>query len=482
MTNLSTTRKPLSFAGTSPSTALVVSVLDIRCLLAAVVLPVMAASLSTPGYAQQTAPAATQMPQAPQAPTIEGITTQSTQNARTAAANRSAPEVNARLSLELQQVEGQDTNNTLQRDTGRADVELTLDLKQQLNHSTRLVAQLELSSRRFSKQVLDNSDDAFAYDLERLFVDFKPQSNVRLRAGRQGFDDPMETFVDEDLDGLAITYDQGIFELELSYTRQDWFEGSTFTVPDNITNTLATLQITPNKDTLWMPYYLQRSANNNTSRTWIGLQGIVEPDDSAWRYWIHASTLDGDEAAPTQPLENGETSEASIRDVGGHVVDIGLNWRSGGALKPTYTLAIARATGGSSEDRFRQSGLQGNDFALNGKNSFRYLGEVLDPELTNIQVLTLGAGFKLSKDWIADIALHAYEQVETQGQLRGSDIEFNPEGTSNDLGTGADIVIAYEPNKRLEVKATVGTFLPGDAFDSSRDQAWLARAEFDYRF
>ncbi len=440
----------------------------------------VALALPLTGHTQQTAPSATQVPQAVQAPTVEALRTESAQSARQSA--RPAPEIDARVSLELQQADGQDTRSTLQRDTGHVELEFTLGIRQQLNSTTRLVAQLELAGLRNTESELNNSEDDFSYDLERLFIDYRPQSNVRLRAGRQALNDPMEAILDENLDGLAIRYGKGAFELELSYTRQDWINASTISEFDDIDNTLAMLRITPSKDTLWMPYVFHRATPNDTDRTWIGLQGIVEPDNSNWRYWIHASALDGDELAPTQADANGDIAPQSTRDVGGSAFDIGINWRAGGTLKATYTVAYARATGGSSEDRFRQSGLHDNDFALNNKNSFRYLGEVLDPELTNIQIITLGAGFEIAKDWELDFALHAYEQVEAEDQLRGSDIEFEPEGIAKNLGKAVDVIIGFEPNKQLQVIGTFGLFEPEDSFDADRDAAWLARAEVEYRF
>ena len=203
---------------------------------------------------------------------------------------------------------------------------------------------------------------------------------------------------------------------------------------------------------------------------WAGLQGIVEPDNSSFRYWIHGSVLDGE-----------VSNEADTTELGGYSVNLGLNWESNLPMQPTFTVAAAHATGGEQSERFRQSRLESNNFALNGKNTFRYLGEVLDTELTNIRVLTLGAGADLAKDWRADIALHSYQQVELEDNLRGTDIEYSPLGIDDDLGQAADFILAYRPNKQLQIQATVGTFMPGDAFDDTRDTAWVTKIELEYR-
>ena len=434
----------------------------------------MATSLSsTQAFAQ-----ATPLPQAPQAPTVESIN----DSEASARADRGyqLPKVGGSLELELRQNEGQDAEGILRRDTGLAELELTLDIEQALGNSASLEARLALSTLRNSEGRLDNNDEVEGYDLERLFLQLEPGDNLRLRLGRQTLRDPMETIIDEELDGLQVRYRLGRFEAEVSLTREDLFEASKIERQDDITNTFGRLRFRPNKDTQWTPYVLHRSAESFNGSlpfesTWAGLQGIVEPDQSNVRYWLHGMARVGD-------LDAEPGSEDQNEDLGGFAVDAGVNYSIKRWLDSTFTLAVAYATGGSRDDRFRQSGLQSNDFDLNGKSTFRYFGEVLDPELTNIQILTLGWGVEPFDRWSADIALHAYQQEEAEDSLRGADIEFQPLGMSRDLGTGGDIIIAYEPNKSLLFQGTAGRFFPGDAFDSEQDDAWLAKLEIEYKF
>jgi len=431
-----------------------------------------AALLSAQAIAQQTPDV--QMPQAPRAPTVESATKSSA--ALTNEQRYQAPELSGKLELNLQQADGQDSPTKLKRDTGEAEVQLTLDIEQRWAPGISMKGRLNLSTLYLTEDSIASDDDGFAYDLERLYVQFDQRKKFRLRVGRMGIRDPMETVVDENLDGVQVSFERDRLEFLLSQTREDWFEASTAGRANQISNTLAQIRFSPQKDSVWMPYVLHRSAEIlNTLRpskiTWMGLQGIVEPNNSAIRYWLHASVQDGEESDEDERVE-----------LGGFLVDLGINWTAGGSLKPTFTAGVAHATGGSRDERFRQSGLHSNDFALNGKNSFRYLGEVMDPELTNIQIITLGVGADLSEDWSTDIALHHYQQVDVADNLRGSDIEYDPLGISGQLGTGADLVISYQPDKQFDIKATAGVFEPGDAFDDDRDMAWLAKVEIDYDF
>ncbi|MFK7858530.1 MAG: alginate export family protein [Granulosicoccus sp.] len=380
------------------------------------------------------------------------------------------------IEMNLQYADEKDNDSELRRDTGEMEIQLTLELDQKFRFEQRLVAQLELNARRFTENTLNTPDDEFSYDLERLYFQWKPSNSFRLRTGRFNLDDPMESIVDEDLDGIQVIFEQDRIEFELSRTREDWFEASTAGRNDQITNTMGTVQFSSNKNSSWMPYILHRTTDPVNGMlasevTWLGLQGIVQPAHSPVRYWFHGSVQNGE-----------ETDDQETMDLGGYALDIGFNWTANGQLPTTYTVGLARATGGSRSQRFRQSGLHSNDFALNGQNTFRYLGEVMDPELTNILILTLGAGADLGRHWSGDIALHHYQQVEVEDSLRGSDIEYDPLGESGDLGFGADLVVAYDPHKQFDFKGTAGMFAPGDAFDSNRDIAWVTRVELTYKF
>jgi len=393
--------------------------------------------------------------------------------------------LSGRLGLELQQVEGQDDSssntNMPVNDTGLLETSLTLGLKHEFTETAELVARLELRARQFFEDSLNNSDDAFSYQLERLYFEQSyMDGNYRWRLGRQGIDDAMNTIVDENLDGLRISIDQGKLEFDGSITQQDAIEASTRERSDKIANLYARVEFKPKRKTVWSPYILfrdqQKFADDFAAKiAWYGLQGLVQPNES-WRYWLHLGA------------QKGKSNNATItRNVGGFLADFGVNYRINHPFKPVISLGYAHASGGSNDtgnrdERYRQSGLHSNNFRLNGKSRFRYLGEVLDPELTNIQILTLGFGAKLNKRWSADVALHTYNQLEIEDEIRGSDLQFEPTELSKDLGTAADFIVAFEPMKNMDLQATFGTFDPGEAFASSQDMAWLGLLELEYDF
>ncbi len=70
-------------------------------------------------------------------------------------------------------------------------------------------------------------------------------------------------------------------------------------------------------------------------------------------------------------------------------------------LKPSVTLGYALGSGDDAstsdvDESFRQTGLQDNSAKFNGVTRLKYYGEVLNPELSNLSVLTAGVGIRPS--------------------------------------------------------------------------------------
>ena len=116
--------------------------------------------------------------------------------------------------------------------------------------------------------------------------------------------------------------------------------------------------------------------------TWVGVRSVGELLDDL-EYWVEAAAVRGADGR---------------RDVRGHGFDTGATWAfEDVAMEPSVTLAFARGSGDRNRrdgvDRdFRQTGLQDNTARFNGVTSFAYYGETLDPELSNLNVFTIGVG------------------------------------------------------------------------------------------
>jgi len=150
-------------------------------------------------------------------------------------------------------------------------------------------------------------------------------------------------------------------------------------------------------------------------------------------------------------------------------VDAGLGWIMPLAFEPRLYAGYAVGSGDStvqgSEDRsFRQTGIQTNEAGFGGAERFNSYGLLLDPELSNLSVVTAGAGISLLHSSSLDLVYHHYRLVEPATALRNARIETPLDGRSRALGEEVDVVLAVEEWERFEVQVQASAFRAGKAF------------------
>jgi len=394
------------------------------------------------------------------------------------------PEVEVELELRAQGSRGQDDDDTLERDVNRLRADLVLDLRQRFTPTLQARAEFELRAERASDAQVLNDDERANARVRALFVQYETEDEGwRVRLGRQSLEDEMGWFIDEDVDALRIGVGNQLRKLDLSVSRQAPFDDGRDQEEDTV-NALAALSFDVGKKSAWTPWLLHRSSDGSDDEddartTWLGLQGVGRTTDRL-RYWFNAAVRRGEE----------RRDDGTSRDLAGHAVDLGFTRLFQIAYRPSVTLGWAMATGDArrrdGDDGFRQSGLHDNEHDFGGKFAFRYLGEVLDPELTNIGIATVGIGAMATPDLSFDLVYHHYTQREPDDRLRGTDLGFETSGDSGELGDGLDLIVGFDAGKALELQAIAGLFRPGDAFattdGASRDDAWLLRLEMEYTF
>jgi len=395
------------------------------------------------------------------------------------------PEIEVELQLEAQRARRQEALDGEALEGTALQGDIRLGARQSLGRRVDLEGEVRLRSRRLFESRDDDDDDDRDDDaddteleLRRLFVQIEsPDRTSRLRFGRQKIDDDLAWYVDEDLDGLRYTHERGFVRVDLSLTRESWVEAGEER-DDIVYNALAAVRLDAGKRSKWIPWVLHRSEEafadeRAAETTWLGLQGIVRIDDT-FGYWLNAATRFGTE-------ERGDEDRA----LRGGALDLGVTARLALPFEPAFTLGFAHATGdddrGDGDDlNFRQTGLHANEYAPNGRNRFRYLGEVIDPELSNLEVITVGVGAELAERWDADIAYHRYRQVRNDDALRGSDLSFDPTGDEDEIGSALDLVLGYERSDALDVLGVIGLFEPGEAFADGAELAWVVRLALEW--
>jgi len=132
---------------------------------------------------------------------------------------------------------------------------------------------------------------------------------------------------------------------------------------------------------------------------------------------------------------------------------------------------------------FRQTGMQDNNDRFRGVASFRYYGELLDPNLSNLHVLTTGVGLRFLKKSSIDFVYHWYRQAYPAPFMHDVKFKRDPAGLSPDIGQEWDLILGIEEMDRFEFKIVGSIFRPGDAFAPEEgDLSYLVSFRFRFNF
>jgi alginate production protein len=154
-------------------------------------------------------------------------------------------------------------------------------------------------------------------------------------------------------------------------------------------------------------------------------------------------------------------------------VDAGITWILPLALEPRLFAGYAVGSGDRKPEEgtdrsFRQTSLQANEAGFGGVERFAHYGVTLDPELSNLRVLTLGAGLSLLRSSSLDLVYHYYRLMEPAPFLRDARLEATLTGEERDLGHGVDLVLAIEEWERFELELIATALRAGRAFGEDR--------------
>jgi alginate production protein len=153
-----------------------------------------------------------------------------------------------------------------------------------------------------------------------------------------------------------------------------------------------------------------------------------------------------------------------------------------------FTVGYAIGSGDGDPDdgtdhSFRQTGVHGNEARLGGVEGFQYYGELLDPELSNLHIATVGWGIGLLESSSLDLVYHYYRQVELASVLRELGTASEPTGKSRSIGQEVDLILALEEWKHFGMELRAGAFRKGAAFGSERSgMEYLGFVKFRYAF
>lgn len=404
-------------------------------------------------------------------------------------------------------------------DIGRIDQELQIELSYPLSNKALLF--LEGKILYEAEVYAEDGNREFQSSLERgemwLYLDRLFASNLSLQIGRQNFYERRSWWWDQDLDAVRLHYNVPDLHAEISVARElgdvatelDRNDPQREDVLRILGNTAWRWARNQRLDTFFL-YHDDRSRRHGIGQwvvkgredpsdatlTWVGgrLSGEIDFDaHGEVDYWIEGAAVHGHEQLLELHRVRGRpdrrvVTDRTKRDVSGWAFESGASWQAKFRGKPTLTLSYAFGSGdrdpGQGADRsFRQTAIQGNKARFNGVDRFRYYGELVNPELSNLHIPTAALGFSFWEASSVEFLYHYYRQVHAADFLRNARIRANPEGRSANIGQELDVVVGLEDWEPFEIEAVVSAFRAGSAYGSlAGNMAYAFFLNVDYNF
>jgi alginate production protein len=300
-----------------------------------------------------------------------------------------------------------------------------------------------------------------------------------LNLGRRNYEDDRHWLYDGSIDVASLTYRQDNVRVEAMIGR-------------DVLWSLDLLQKAKKQPTeMFMLYADYRGFDNQVLGAYVirrndlsgqdgkplllGLRAGGKPTQTL-SYWAEAVLLRGSD-------ETGKPYRA-------RALDAGATYRFADLpFDPNLTLAYAYGSGGndplgSSNRQFRQTGLQSNEARYIGLAKFKTYGEVLDPELSNLKIFTVGAGARLTPGLSVDLVYHRYRLDALASEIRNwaltAQMNQLAAAQSKDVGQAVDLVLGFRGLfgvRRLGLDLRMGKFLPGKAFRKDNGNGGVRNAD-----
>lgn len=331
-------------------------------------------------------------------------------------------------------------------------------------------------------------------------------SGVSLQLGRQNFREPREWWWDNDLDAIRIFFDRPFIHAEAGISQQ-LFPVSTQDdgIPSDEEDVLRVLShvnwIWSSKQELGLFFLYQEDHSSRPKLgervrddrvdpvdgdfTWLGLRTfnrLTTDDIGEFDFWADTVWIDGNETTfdfdDSAGLGFSLVDQITERHISGWALDLGLIWELPINWRPALTIGYAVGT-----RNFRQTGLQDNNNRFRSVSRFRYYGELLRPELSNLQVWTAALTVPILRNSSVTALYHYYRQVDAQPFLRDGRIDADPNGISPSIGHEWDLVVGLEEWQNWEFELVTAIFKADSAYGSlSGNIAVNAVFKINYNF
>jgi alginate production protein len=390
-----------------------------------------------------------------------------TADEKSATSFRDRLEIERTLEIIAESLRNRDLDDATGDELSAIRPEIILEVEVDINDRMNAFLELEANYRTVFERGRDRGpeDDEAEFNIKAFYLEFEDvRPGLSFRLGRQELEDQREWLYDADLDGIRAIYERDRLAFEIVAGRELAFKENLLKPKpeeDKIDNYIATLSFAPSEDHLLSAYTFLRDGRSGLDEdpVYFGLRARGTATDRL-SYWGNVTMLRG---------------RADGNRLRGRALDLGATYRVPGAPGVSLTLAYAYGSGdpdpsGGVDRQFRQTGLHDNTYRYNGVEDFRYYGETLDPDLSNIEIFTAGIGIRPTPRSSIDLTYHRYRQNEaTDDDIPGARIRAETNGESRDIGQGVNLILGYHEIEDVRLRAKFGWFIPGNAFDSQDD-------------
>lgn len=315
-------------------------------------------------------------------------------------------------------------------------------------------------------------------DLDELYVRWVPFDRSVVSVGRSRMNDPRNWVFassDDKNDNVQIQYrgDENFFQVVGA--SRDLLPSNLFEPRDDhrSLNYASTYERTfPNGMRAGGFLLLQdrRNEGDSLDRTYFGLRSRGTVAGGHIDYWADSIVLRG---------------TAGVTPMRSYAYDLGVIYKFLDPLQFHIVGSYAYGSGDKNPNdgidrRFRQTGIQENRFQYGGVSRFKYYGETLNPELSNIGIATAAVGFKPNVLSSIDLVFHHYESAVAGNGLIAARLNRQPVGPSRNLGNAIDIAAGYRDRSAVELEFFGGWFMPGPAFGPYRTDSLYGMVKLKY--
>ncbi len=327
----------------------------------------------------------------------------------------------------------------------------------------------------YRKHKNHTTNSSIDLDIKELYLQSYELFDNRLNflIGRKQLFDARSWWIDKSMDVV------GIFNLHDLYKYQIYMGGrlnnSTLFSDDTSlgTNLKHTKFLMAHFDDEW--YYLNHISLfalkektdlylDKKNMNWLGLRFFGDKyisEKDKIRYWIDMG------------IDNGEYNYQSKR---GFAYDIGVLYKK----DINYSFGLSYASGSK---EYKQPIFADNKSNfLQNDVKFRYYGEFLDPELTNISILSIYAAYKPSIEKTYILSLHSYRQNSLSDILHTTSYIVPTNSMQKNIGQEIDFLYQYQLSLRYKYKIIFSYFKGGNAFNQVAKKKDGLYAKFNFTY